>query len=68
MNEIPNSSAAGNSDVEAGIQADHLPDVLSRICARTRVEVEHRSTLVSLKEMIAKAQDMKDARAGLGVP
>lgn len=66
MNEIPNSSAAGNSDVEAGIQADHLPDVLSRICARTRVEVEHRSTLVSLKEMVAKAQDVKDAPRGFG--
>ncbi|MCX2560411.1 indole-3-glycerol phosphate synthase TrpC [Acetobacter farinalis] len=66
MNEAPNSSAAGTCTEEAGIQADHLPDVLSRICARTRVEVEHRSTLVPLKEMMAKAQDVKEPPRGFG--
>ncbi|MFT9399098.1 indole-3-glycerol phosphate synthase TrpC [Acetobacter sp.] len=66
MNETPSSSTTGVSDVEACIRAEELPDVLSRICARTRVEVEHRSTLLPLKEITARAQESKDAPRGFG--
>ncbi|KAA8389586.1 indole-3-glycerol phosphate synthase TrpC [Acetobacter tropicalis] len=66
MNEIPNSAANAVTDAEACIKAEEQPDVLSRIVARTRVEVEHRSTLLPLKEIIARAQESKDAPRGFG--
>ena len=66
MNEIPTSSNTGISEVDTCIRAEELPDVLSRICARTRVEVEHRSTLLPLKEITARAQEVKDAPRGFG--
>lgn len=64
MNEVSTPSTSCTSDVEACIHAEELPDVLSRICARTRVEVEHRSTLLPLKDITAKAQECKDAPRG----
>lgn len=64
MNEVSTPSTSCASDVDACIHAEELPDVLSRICARTRVEVEHRSTLLPLKDITAKAQECKDAPRG----
>ncbi|MFT8674279.1 MAG: indole-3-glycerol phosphate synthase TrpC [Acetobacter sp.] len=64
MNDIP--STVASCAATAGGKADELPDVLSRICARTKLEVEHRSTLLPLKEIIAKAQEHKEAPRGFG--
>ncbi|MCX2564215.1 indole-3-glycerol phosphate synthase TrpC [Acetobacter thailandicus] len=61
MTETTTPSTATPSDIKT---SDELPDVLARICARTRLEVEHRSTLVSLKEITARAQDVKEAPRG----
>ena len=64
MNDTPSTvtSCAATPDSKA----DELPDVLSRICARTKLEVEHRSTLLPLKEIIAKAQEHKEPPRGFG--
>lgn len=43
-----------------------VPDVLDRILARTRVEIAHRSTLMSLKEISAKAREMTFSPRGFG--
>lgn len=65
MNDTPLASSAASASDTLASKIDELPDVLSRICARTKLEVEHRSTLMSLKEITAKAQETKEARAGL---
>lgn len=62
MNETPNeapveASGEGNSS---------LPDVLARIVARSRIEVAHRSTLMSLKDISAKAREAEFAPRGFG--
>ncbi|GBR10871.1 indole-3-glycerol phosphate synthase TrpC [Acetobacter oeni] len=46
--------------------AECAPDVLDRIVARTRIEVAHRSTLTSLKEISAKAREIDFQPRGFG--
>lgn len=66
MNDTSSTSTVATSAVIPDCKVDELPDVLSRICARTRLEVEHRSTLHPLKEVVAKAQETKEAPRGFG--
>ncbi|CEF55940.1 indole-3-glycerol phosphate synthase TrpC [Acetobacter ghanensis] len=66
MNDTSSTSTVAASAVTPDCKVDELPDVLSRICARTRLEVEHRSTLHPLKEVVAKAQETKEAPRGFG--
>ncbi|MFT9087059.1 indole-3-glycerol phosphate synthase TrpC [Acetobacter okinawensis] len=66
MNDPSSTSTVAASATIPDCKADELPDVLSRICARTRLEVEHRSTLHPLKEVVAKAQETKEAPRGFG--
>ncbi|WP_338331358.1 indole-3-glycerol phosphate synthase TrpC [Acetobacter sp. LMG 32666] len=66
MNDTSSTSTVAASAVTPDSKVDELPDVLSRICARTRLEVEHRSTLHPLKEVVAKAQETKESPRGFG--
>lgn len=66
MNDPSSTSTVAASAAVPDCKADELPDVLSRICARTRLEVEHRSTLHPLKEVVAKAQETKESPRGFG--
>lgn len=66
MSDTPNTSTVAPSDAVCTAGAEELPDVLARICARTKLEVEHRSTLLPLKEIAAKVQEQKDAPRGFG--
>ncbi|MFS8365892.1 indole-3-glycerol phosphate synthase TrpC [Acetobacter oryzifermentans] len=66
MTDTPLASSAASASDTLASKIDELPDVLSRICARTKLEVEHRSTLMSLKEITAKAQETKEAPRGFG--
>ncbi|NLI26285.1 MAG: indole-3-glycerol phosphate synthase TrpC [Acetobacter sp.] len=58
MNEIPTTNASSGTC--------ELPDVLQRIVARTRLDVEHRSTLMSLKEISSRAREMPFEPRGFG--
>ncbi|MFT8417345.1 MAG: indole-3-glycerol phosphate synthase TrpC [Acetobacter sp.] len=66
MNDTSSTSTVAATAVTPDSKVDELPDVLSRICARTRLEVEHRSTLHPMKEVVAKAQETKEAPRGFG--
>nr|WP_245825162.1 indole-3-glycerol phosphate synthase TrpC [Neoasaia chiangmaiensis] len=43
-----------------------MPDVLARICARTRVDVEQRSQIMPLKEITARAREVDTPTRGFG--
>jgi len=43
-----------------------VPDVLARICARVRVDVEQRSQIMPLKEITAKAREVDTPTRGFG--
>lgn len=62
MNETPDQTP----DQAVCAAGDSAPDVLNRIVARTRVEVEHRSTLMSLKDIAAKAREVEFQPRGFG--
>lgn len=66
MTDTPTSPTVAPTTCSTEHGPDGLPDVLARICARTRLEVEHRSTLLSLKDITAKAQESKEAPRGFG--
>lgn len=66
MSDTPNTSTVAPSEAVCAAGPDGLPDVLARICGRTKLEVEHRSTLLTLKEISAKVQEQKDAPRGFG--
>lgn len=59
MDEKPAPQTAEGTEGEAS-------DVLARIVARTRVELAHRSTLLSLKEITSKALDTQFSPRGFG--
>nr|WP_243444029.1 indole-3-glycerol phosphate synthase TrpC [Asaia prunellae] len=43
-----------------------MPDVLARICARTRIDVEQRALLMPLKEITARAREVNVPTRGFG--
>jgi len=43
-----------------------MPDVLARICARTRIDVEQRSQIMPLKEITARAREVTVPTRGFG--
>nr|WP_246103692.1 indole-3-glycerol phosphate synthase TrpC [Swaminathania salitolerans] len=43
-----------------------MPDVLARICARTRIDVEQRSQIMPLKEITARAREVSVPTRGFG--
>ncbi|NVN13020.1 MULTISPECIES: indole-3-glycerol phosphate synthase TrpC [Nguyenibacter] len=45
---------------------DVLPDVLARICARTRVDVAQRATITPLKDIVARAREVDTPTRGFG--
>ncbi|QDH17828.1 indole-3-glycerol phosphate synthase TrpC [Swingsia samuiensis] len=47
-------------------EAEDRKDVLKRICARTRVDVEQRSQIMSLKEITARAAEVETPTRGFG--
>jgi indole-3-glycerol phosphate synthase len=53
------------ADRIAGPIAD-TPDVLKRICARVRVDVEQRSQIMPLREITAKAREVETPTRGFG--
>ncbi|NHO31132.1 indole-3-glycerol phosphate synthase TrpC [Acetobacter fallax] len=61
MNETPQVP-----DTATYTAAESAPDVLDRIVARTRIEVAHRSTLMNLKEISAKAREVEFHPRGFG--
>lgn len=71
MNEIPSHSevTALGDDIpvthpgESGSPSD-MPDVLARICARTRIDTEQRSQIMTLKEITARAREVKAPTRG----
>ncbi|NHN85511.1 indole-3-glycerol phosphate synthase TrpC [Acetobacter musti] len=62
MNETPDSASAKSLEEIA----DTAPAVLDRIVARTRIEIAHRSTLTSLKDISAKAREVDFHPRGFG--
>ncbi|MBB2156510.1 indole-3-glycerol phosphate synthase TrpC [Gluconacetobacter diazotrophicus] len=64
MNDMPTSQApidCGNTPGQDGI-----PDVLARICARTRVDVAQRATITPLKDITARAREVDSPTRGFG--
>ncbi|MBB2201680.1 indole-3-glycerol phosphate synthase TrpC [Gluconacetobacter tumulisoli] len=64
MNDTPTNQAetAGGS----GPDPDDIPDVLARICARTRVDVAQRATIMPLKDVTARAREINTPTRGFG--
>ena len=54
------------TDSVPDLDADDLPDVLDRICARTRVDVAQRATVMPLKEITARAREVATPPRGFG--
>ncbi|GBQ31813.1 indole-3-glycerol phosphate synthase TrpC [Gluconacetobacter sacchari] len=48
------------------LDPDGIPDVLARICARTRVDVAQRATVTPLKEITARAREITTPTRGFG--
>lgn len=63
--EIPETTTPPIKDPEAETAADRS-DVLARICARTRVDIEQRSQIMSLKEITARAREVTVPTRGFG--
>ncbi|MDG6093691.1 indole-3-glycerol phosphate synthase TrpC [Acetobacter sp. AN02] len=68
MTDTPTEES--DTGTEAGSCPDSgtpcTPDILQRIVARSRLEVEHRSTLMPLKEISARAQEVEFTPRGFG--
>jgi indole-3-glycerol phosphate synthase len=64
MSDMPTSQA----QPDCGIFPDHdaIPDVLARICARTRVDVAQRATITPLKDITARAREVDTPTRGFG--
>lgn len=60
MNETTAQSSEG--DVLTALQES--PDVLARICARTRVDVEQRAQIMPLKEITSRAREVSAPTRG----
>lgn len=50
----------------AAAPANGGSDVLARICARTRIDVEQRAQIMPLKEIAARARDVDEPARGFG--
>ncbi|MFW7266710.1 indole-3-glycerol phosphate synthase TrpC [Gluconacetobacter sp. Hr-1-5] len=63
-----NDTATNPAQNECGTASDPdgLPDVLARICARTRVDVAQRATVTPLKEITARAREVSTPTRGFG--
>ncbi|GBR49932.1 indole-3-glycerol phosphate synthase [Neokomagataea thailandica NBRC 106555] len=48
------------------VETPEKGDVLNRICARTRLDVEQRSQIMSLKEITARAREVSTPTRGFG--
>lgn len=68
MNHSPSQSGENGAGamVTEPAAAQELPDVLARICARTRVDVEQRSQIMPLKEITARAREVSTPTRGFG--
>ena len=64
MNDTP--MMPQQTDSVSDLDADDLPDVLDRICARTRVDVAQRATVMPLKEITARAREVATPPRGFG--
>ncbi|MBS1088239.1 indole-3-glycerol phosphate synthase TrpC [Gluconobacter wancherniae] len=63
--EIPETTTPPVEDPAAEAEVDR-GDVLARICARTRVDVEQRSQIMSLKEITTRAREVSTPTRGFG--
>ena len=63
--EIPETTTPPVEDPAAEAEVDR-GDVLARICARTRVDVEQRSQIMSLKEITTRAREVSTRTRGFG--
>lgn len=63
--DIPETTTPPVEDPAAEAEVDR-GDVLARICARTRVDVEQRSQIMSLKEITTRAREVSTPTRGFG--
>ena len=63
--EVPETTTPPIKNPEAKTAADRS-DVLARICARTRVDIEQRSQIMSLKDITARAREVTTPTRGFG--
>ncbi|MEN3166097.1 indole-3-glycerol phosphate synthase TrpC [Gluconobacter sp. OJB] len=63
--EVPETTTPPIKNPEAETAADRS-DVLARICARTRVDIEQRSQIMSLKDITARAREVTTPTRGFG--
>ena len=63
--EVPEPTTPPIKNPEAETAADRS-DVLARICARTRVDIEQRSQIMSLKDITARAREVTTPTRGFG--
>ncbi|MBF0892137.1 indole-3-glycerol phosphate synthase TrpC [Gluconobacter sp. LMG 1744] len=63
--EVPETTTPPIKNPEAETAADRS-DVLARICARTRVDIEQRSQIMSLKDVTARAREVTTPTRGFG--
>ncbi|GBQ31770.1 indole-3-glycerol phosphate synthase TrpC [Gluconacetobacter azotocaptans] len=64
MNDTPmNQTEADGGNAP---DPDDIPDVLARICARTRVDVAQRATIMPLKDITARAREVDTPTRGFG--
>nr|WP_070402576.1 indole-3-glycerol phosphate synthase TrpC [Kozakia baliensis]AOX16864.1 indole-3-glycerol phosphate synthase [Kozakia baliensis]GBR24502.1 indole-3-glycerol phosphate synthase [Kozakia baliensis NRIC 0488]GEL64763.1 indole-3-glycerol phosphate synthase [Kozakia baliensis] len=66
---FPDDKVPGSIDekrVHVPLNTTDMPDVLARICARTRVDVEQRSQIMPLKEITARAREIDIPTRGFG--
>ncbi|NVN06123.1 indole-3-glycerol phosphate synthase TrpC [Asaia spathodeae] len=53
-------------DTALPVSGRDMPDVLARICARTRIDVEQRALIMPLKEITARAREVNMPTRGFG--
>lgn len=63
--KVPETTTPPIKNPEAETAADRS-DVLARICARTRVDIEQRSQIMSLKDITARAREVTTPTRGFG--
>ncbi|GBQ91747.1 indole-3-glycerol phosphate synthase [Gluconacetobacter johannae DSM 13595] len=64
MNDTPTNQT--EADGGNAPDPDDIPDVLARICARTRVDVAQRATIMPLKDITARAREVDTPTRGFG--
>ncbi|MBS1032058.1 indole-3-glycerol phosphate synthase TrpC [Gluconobacter cerinus] len=62
--EVPETTTPPIKD--PAVETTDRSDVLARICARTRVDVEQRSQIMSLKEITLRAREVTTPTRGFG--